>query len=72
MGNSDMGLLLFIIYFEVLFDSLVEVGVDGVGVQSVQNQLQSRLAGSFFKLITVCSTAVTKTCNMFELFAGGN
>ena len=68
-----MRLLLSISYYEVLFDSLVEVGVDGVGVQSVQNQLHSRLAGSFFKLITVCSTtAVTKTCNMFEVFAGDN
>ena len=66
-----MRLLLSISYCEVLFDSLVEVGVDGVGVQSVQIQLRARLAGSFFKLITVCSTAVTKTCNMFEVFAGG-
>ena len=67
-----MSLILSKSYFEVLFDSLGEVGVDGVGVQSVQIQLQAWLAGSFFKLITVCSTAVTKTCNMFELFAGGN
>ena len=64
-----MSLILSKSYFEVLFDSLVEVGVDGVGVQSVQNQLQTQLAGSFFKLITVCSTAVTKTCNKFEVFA---
>ena len=67
-----MGLLLFIICYEVLFDSLVEVGVDGVGVQSVQIQLQTQLAGSFLKLITVCSAAVTMTCNMFKLFAGDN
>ena len=56
-----MSLILSKSYFEVLFDSLGEVGVDGVGVQSVQIQLRARLAGSFFKLITVCSTAVTKT-----------
>ena len=66
-----MSLLLSISYFGVSFDSLVEVGVDGVGVQIVQIQLQALLAGSFFKLIAVCSTAVTKTCNMFEVFAGG-
>ena len=66
-----MSLILSKSYFEVLFDSLGEVGVDGVGVQSVQIQLRARLVGSFFKLITVCSTAVTKICNKFEVFAEG-